>query len=75
MLFSTAQTVIWQLESVLKHILLEACLSFSMHGSKMESQPSGRKDDTNPAGLMAVVKNQTEREVRQTVQGSNKGLD
>lgn len=29
----------------------------------MESQQPGRKDDTNPAaGLMAVVKNQTERE-------------
>lgn len=36
---------------------------FSARGSKMESQQPGRKDDINPAaGLMVVVKNQTERE-------------
>lgn len=33
-----------------------------------------QEGDTDPAaGLMAVVKNQTEREVRQMAQGSSKG--
>lgn len=62
MMFSTAQTVFWRSEAVSKHILHEACLSSPCVAAKWSlSNQAGRM--TNPAaGLMAVVKNQTERE-------------
>lgn len=49
-------------------------LSSPCIAAKMESQQSGRMVTNPAAGLMVVIENQTEREVRQMFQGSSKRL-